>query len=393
MSSDWVTTTWGDVATLEYGKALDAPQEDGPIPVFGTNGPTGARCARPLSGKPGVIVGRKGAYRGIHWSAEPFWVIDTAFYLEPDPDHVYPKWAYYELLTRDINAMDSGSAIPSTSRPDFYAMSLLVPPLDEQRRIAGVLGALDDKIEHDFHLAASLEQLAALQFRHLFPMIEGGDALGDHVAIAKGKSYKSEELTDSSTALVTLKSIRRGGGYAPGGLKPFVGDYKTDQVVGAGEIVVAQTDLTQAADVIGKPAIVPGRTPYDTLVASLDLAIVRPQTDCVSRLFLYHLLISEPFQQHAYAYSNGSTVLHLSKDAIPSFAFEPPSPERLAEFDSLADPLFAQAVALGGAAETLEAIREALLPRLVSGALRVPDSYDPVDALGTVADAAGVAVR
>jgi type I restriction enzyme S subunit len=68
----------------------------------------------------------KGAYRGVHYSPEPFFVIDTAFYLKPKTA-LDPKWAYYELLRFDINSMDSGSAIPSTSRDDFYGIPVIVP--------------------------------------------------------------------------------------------------------------------------------------------------------------------------------------------------------------------------------------------------------------------------
>src|SRR5262245_14999295 len=117
--------TWGDLAKLEYGKALPKDTSPGQVPVYGTNGPTGQTCSTPLAQVPGVVVGRKGAYRGIHWASVPFWVIDTAFYLVPDESRVLPLWAYYELLTHDLTKMDSGSAIPSTSRVDFYAMEVL----------------------------------------------------------------------------------------------------------------------------------------------------------------------------------------------------------------------------------------------------------------------------
>jgi type I restriction enzyme R subunit len=65
--------------------------------------------SEPLCTHPGIIIGRKGAYRGVHFCSEPFFVIDTAFYVEPRKP-VDLRWAYYELLRRDINSMDSGSA-------------------------------------------------------------------------------------------------------------------------------------------------------------------------------------------------------------------------------------------------------------------------------------------
>jgi len=81
--NDWETATWGELATLEYGKSLRGYESsEGPYRVFGTNGPIGWHD-KMLCTHPSVIIGRKGAYRGVHYSATPFFVIDTAFYLKP----------------------------------------------------------------------------------------------------------------------------------------------------------------------------------------------------------------------------------------------------------------------------------------------------------------------
>ena len=81
--NEWRLCRWGNLATLEYGKGLREYQEaTGEYPVYGTNGPIGC-YSKPLCEHPGVIIGRKGAYRGVHYSDRPFWVIDTAFYLKP----------------------------------------------------------------------------------------------------------------------------------------------------------------------------------------------------------------------------------------------------------------------------------------------------------------------
>ncbi|MFA8018374.1 restriction endonuclease subunit S [Bremerella cremea] len=125
--NSWNIKKWGEIATLEYGKSLKGYRDSvGSVRVWGTNGSIGW-CDTPLCDSAGIIIGRKGAYRGVHYSPDPFFVIDTAFYLRP----IYPfelKWAYYELLKLDINGMDSGSAIPSTSREDFYSIPVCVPP-------------------------------------------------------------------------------------------------------------------------------------------------------------------------------------------------------------------------------------------------------------------------
>ncbi len=115
----------------------------------------------------GVVVGRKGAYRGIHYSEEPFFVIDTAFYVEP-LEELDPRWIYYSLSTYDINGIDSGSAIPSTSREAFYRLPVKVPTLNEQHAIAHILGALDDKIELNRRTNETLEAMARAIFKSWF---------------------------------------------------------------------------------------------------------------------------------------------------------------------------------------------------------------------------------
>lgn len=137
----WSATSWGELVTLEYGKSLGGyASETGAFPVYGTNGRIGTHETA-LCRHAGIVIGRKGAYRGVQWSDTPFFVIDTAFYVEPRRP-LDLRWAYYELLRRDINRMDSGSAIPSTSRSDFYGMQVVLPPLAVQEAFAGSLKPL-----------------------------------------------------------------------------------------------------------------------------------------------------------------------------------------------------------------------------------------------------------
>ena len=140
---------WGDLISLEYGKPVkDKASLNGPVPVFGTNGKIGTSYLAPLCPNASFILGRKGAYRGVHYSNIPFSVIDTAFYAKNiAPDKLSLKWAYYKFLTYDINNMDSGSAIPSTDRYTIYAIEVELPTLEEQLRTVHLLEALDNKIE------------------------------------------------------------------------------------------------------------------------------------------------------------------------------------------------------------------------------------------------------
>jgi type I restriction enzyme, S subunit len=184
MQNNWRKCYWGDLATLEYGKSLKgyAGKSDS-YKVFGTNGPIGW-YSEPLCNHPTIVIGRKGAYRGVHFSKEPCFVIDTAFYLSPKTEFDM-RWAYYELLGKDINSMDSGSAILSTSRGDFYSLIVKVPPLEEQKAIAHILGTLDDKIEVNRRMNETLEEMARALFKSWFvdfdPVIDNAIKAGNSI--------------------------------------------------------------------------------------------------------------------------------------------------------------------------------------------------------------------
>jgi type I restriction enzyme S subunit len=169
---------------------------------------------------------------------------------------------------------------------------------------------------------------------------------------------------------VTLKSFARGGGYRPDGLKSFAGPYKPEQLVTPGELVIACTDVTQAAAVIGRTAVVRGTARYRTLVASLDTLIVRPNSRDMTRSFLYFLGRTDDFVAHTYSHTKGTTVLHLAKEAVPSFAFVLPPVQIVRVFDSLANPVLSRIEASDEQSETIASLRDALLPKFLSGELR-----------------------
>ena len=299
-------------------------------------------------------------------------------------------------------------AVAGITGSDLAKLEIPVPFLPDQRAIAHILGTLDDKIELNRRMNATLEAMARALFTSWFvkfdpvrAKMEGRDTglpkhiadlfpdrlveselgeipegwevqlLGEVVEIVKGRSYKSAELVASDTALVTLKSFERGGGYRRDGLKSFIGNYKEEQVIQPGEVVIASTDVTQKAEVIGRTAIVRSARNYQTLVASLDTLIVRPKDSRMTQAYLYFLGTTWSFVSHTHAHTTGTTVLHLAKNAIPSFTFASPPRELVRCFNVVADQPLARVQVLEEESETLAALRDTLLPKLVSGELRM----------------------
>lgn len=292
-------------------------------------------------------------------------------------DSIDRRWLYYwlggtEFWDQALGVSTQTDMAPYISLRDLRAISIDLPPISEQREIAATLGALDEKIESNRRAAATLVALISALFEQVISSPEVVYApLGEFTRAVTGRSYKSSELQESSTALVTLKSVDRNGGYKESGLKPYTGPHKPEQEVRPGEIVVAQTDLTQGAEVVGRGVRVPRSGRYGTLVASLDLAIVRPVAGMPVE-YLHGLLSSEAFRQHCRAHVTGTTVLHLAKDAMPTWSAPIVPRDEQERFAESVRPMLARMDALSEESTRLVALRYALLPEMLSGRVRVP---------------------
>jgi len=164
----WKEYKIGDIISLEYGKTLtDYRTGIGEYDVFGTNGKIG-KTNKFIFEKPSVIIGRKGAYREVYFAEKAFFVIDTAFYTNNIIEELDVQFLYYWFKNIDINAMDSGSAIPSTSRYEVYDLDISLPALNEQKSIKNILGNLDDKINLLHRQNVTLEAMAETLFRQWF---------------------------------------------------------------------------------------------------------------------------------------------------------------------------------------------------------------------------------
>lgn len=294
-----------------------------------------------------------------------------------------PRYVYYACATSPFKKQIADRAI-STGVPHInlgILGELTIPhrPLGEQRAIAEVLGALDDKIAANRTLLESLNELPDVLFRRLTHSVTESVPLLEIADVVKGVSYRSAGLVDASdTALVTLKSVSRDGRFVARGFKPYSGEYRAAQEVHVGDTVVAQTDLTQGAEVVGWAVRVPDVHDYETLVATLDLAIVRPKDDHPDE-FILGALRQPQFRNHCRAMVSGTTVLHLAKDAFT--AYRVPKVERAAarQYAEEVRGLYRVGDAIARESERLATTRDALLPLLMSGTVTVKDAESVVE--------------
>ena len=374
---NWKSVCWGDLATLEYGKALREYKEgNDSFPVYGTNGQIGWHSGY-LYPKAGVIVGRKGVYRGIHFSKKPFFVIDTAFYLKPKDEKTLDiSWAYYQLLNYDINKIDSGSAIPSTSREAFYAIHVQLPPIITQSKIATILSGYDDLIENNLRRIKILEEMAQILYREWFvkfrfpghqkvkmvdsPLgkIPGGwevKRLGAVCSILMGQSPKSEFYNTHGKGLPFHQGVTDFGERFP-----TTRVYCTfpGRIAEAGDILfsvrapVGRLNLADRKIIIGRGL---------SAIRNLD----------GYQYFTFHQL-KEIFTEEDIM-GGGTIFKAVTKGDMERIEFLYPPKEHPALFEKICSPIAEQIAALGKKNCILCQTRDLLLPKLISGELDVSE--------------------
>ena len=165
---DWRQVSLGDFAPFSYGKSLPVRRRNpsGRVPVVGSGGIVGYHDSA-LTDGPAIIIGRKGTVGAVHYTNGPSWPIDTTFYVTGD-DAELVRFKYYALKTLGLDQMNSDSAVPGLNRNAAHARELLVPDESEQRRIARILGTLDDKIELNRRMNGTLEEMARALFKSWF---------------------------------------------------------------------------------------------------------------------------------------------------------------------------------------------------------------------------------
>jgi type I restriction enzyme S subunit len=377
--SKWRSSTWGEEVSLEYGKALRGYHETrGKYRVYGSNGPIGWTDDQLASG-PGVVLGRKGAYRGVEYSKAPFFVIDTAYYVVPKTE-LDMRWLYYAIVYHRLGEIDDGSPIPSTTRAAVYVRDIKVPPLAEQQAIAAVLGALDDKIELNDRISTTLHAVARTLFQSWFvdfdpvrAKVDGKHPVGLDTATAAlfPDSFHETDIGQipSSWEVKTLGDVielvygkplkaedRAKGPIRVYGANGQVGWHDQKLVAGPG-IVVGRK---------GNPGVVTWVQgdfyPIDT---TFYVELIGERRS----LYFFYFALS----QHDLPNLSADSAVpglnrhhaYMSKQVIPSQAV-------LDAFDSQVAPIFAAIHANEEESRALGATRDKLLPRLVSGDITVP---------------------
>jgi type I restriction enzyme S subunit len=289
--------------------------------------------------------------------------------------------------------------------------TVLLPPLAEQKAIAAVLGALDDKIELNRRMNATLEAMARALFQSWFvdfdpvrakldgrppaaldpataalfpdsfqdspigPIPRGWSVkdLGEMAGFDKGLSYKGEGLADEGgMPMVNLGCFTGRGLFNAGRVKRYTGEYRERHLVNAGDLVVANTDMTQNRVIIGSPALVPELNGAKQFLFTHHVFAVRfkPGSE-IWRRYVFFTLLKPEFREIAEGFSIGTTVLALPRDGLMNYSLCLPPVPLLEAFEKQVGPLLAAVDANRHQSRALATLRDTLLPKLLSGELAI----------------------
>ena len=226
----------------------------------------------------------------------------------------------------------------------------------------------------------NLEQQAQTLFKNWFvdnikpnweqiPLSEIADFYG-------GYSYKGEELVDDgNVAMATIKNFDRVGGFKLDGYKPIIpsSKLKEEQKAKLFDILVAHTDLTQNAEVIGNAEPILSFGSFKEIIYSMDLVKVVPKDKFPYKYLLLAILKNRYFKAHSLGYVNGTTVLHLSKKALHDYNVYKPINEESEKMNSIFKGIYTKMAQHLREIELLSQLRDTWLPRLMSGELKIND--------------------
>jgi len=315
-------------------------------------------------------------------------LVSTGFtVIDVDCDKADPDFIYYALTKQEVTeqlqaiAEQSVSAYPSIKPSDIENLELMIPDIKTQERIVSILSSIDEKIKKNNAINNNLEEQIKLlchswlvdyaPFGYRQPSSWSTVSLSSIATFISGYSYKGMELSESDTAMATIKNFERNGGFKLSGYKEIKpsSKLKPNQYADLFDTLVAHTDLTQNAEVIGNAELVLSKSGYKDIVFSMDLVKVLPK-EGLSKFLLAALLRDGRFKTHALGYVNGTTVLHLSKKALQEFELLLPLDlNELAPLAKAIEAMYRQIAANIDESIQLTNLRDTLLPKLMSGKL------------------------
>lgn len=300
---------------------------------------------------------------------------------------LHPRYLYYALCSDSsrshFRGMATGTTVRAVSPSDAALVTIPLPPVAEQIRIADVLGFLDDKIDLNERTNRTLEEIAQAMFKAWFINFDGGEFpdLTDSEIGPIPKGWRVGTLDDliqfdpklalpkgSDAIYVDMKALPTSG--------PSVSEWARRPYAGGARFQQGDTLLARITPCLenGKSALVDFLSDGVVAYGSTEFIVLRPRAG-VPRVWPYCLARHEPFRAHAIANMTGSSGRQrVATVALVTHPVAVPPELVLRKFADATDPLFRRITSNSRETNALRSLRDTLLAKLITGAVRVPEA-------------------
>ena len=408
----WPQGSLGDFIELKRG--YDLPQAKrctGDVPLISSSGHSDFHNVAMVKG-PGVVTGRYGTIGQVFYVGADFWPLNTTLYVR-DFKGNDPKFISYFLKTIDFLAYSDKAAVPGVNRNHLHEAIVSMPPLDIQLEIAEVLGALDDRITLLRETNATLEAMAQALFKSWFVDFDPVHAnAGTRAATlpAQLQALFPDSFEDSALGRIpkgwTVSTVEDFAERV--GMGPFGSNIKVETFVDKGVPVISGQHLKMslvedntfnfiteehaqrlnkscviAGDVIfthagsiGQVSLLHRNALYTSYVLSQRQFFLRCKTDLMSPEWITHYFRSPVGQHQLLANTSQVGVPSIARPVsyLRSIRLVVPPPSLTKEFSVICDSFNTKTLEIRKQISTLSTLRDTLLPRLISGQLRLPDA-------------------
>ena len=410
MRSEWIQCRLGDVITLKRGYDLPKQsREHGYVPIVSSSGISDYHSVA-MAKSPGVVTGRYGTIGNVYFLTEDYFPPNTTLYVK-DFKGNDPRFISYHLRSIDFNSCSDKAAVPGVNRNHLHELETLIPPIAEQKAIAHILGTLDDKIELNRKTNETLEAMAKALFKSWFVDFDPVRAKAE--GRPTGLPAEISDLFPDSFEDLELGEIPRGWQSCPftqlvdvisgGTPKTSVDEYwngsipwfsVVDAPSGA-ECWVIQTEksithlgldnCSSKLLPIGTTIISARGTVGKVCLTGQDMAMNQSCYGLRSKaangeFFCFYL--TKSLVEILEARAHGSVFSTITKDTLDGVSTISPPLEVIQSFNSIAGALLGKIKNNLEESRILGNQRDTLLPKLISGEIRIPDAEKLLEEVG-----------
>ncbi len=401
VNSEWKKGRLGDFIELKRGYDLpQAKRKNGLVPLVSSSGVSDRHSVAMVKG-PGVVTGRYGTIGQVFYVEDDFWPLNTTLYVR-DFKGNDQRFAHYLLKTVDFFAYSDKAAVPGVNRNHLHEALVTMPPLGVQQEIAKILGALDSRITLLRETNVTLEAIAQALFKSWFvdfdpvrAKMEGRAPEGMDEATAAlfpdsfeetalgrvPKGWRVGSLADISVlnarswtarnhpndiSYVDLASVKNNVFDIPQIYSFDDAPSRARRVLNAGDCIIG--------------TVRPGNKSFGfisasemNLTGSTGFAVLSPKQG-QGAAFIYLCATRDENIDRLASLADGGAYPAVKPELVTATVCVLPTDEVMHAFDGAVRPLLDAIAANSAQAQTLAALRDTLLPRLISGQLRVGEA-------------------